>query len=157
MMKPRYIELVSKEVIISNIVSGILFIGMIILIANDVTAFMNDKLILVICTIAIALMTIGCFLVFIITGAMLLLGICYNYIAKKEYLKSCKKIQKLSNEFSEVYLKDFEEQGISKIIPQEEIKCMAKLSENGDVIYNIYVNQKVSTDDYVKFLKYFDI
>ena len=75
-----------------------------------------------------------------------------NYITKK----NIKKIQSLTNEFTPVFLKP-NENTLSTYIPSNEIKCMAKLDEDGKIIYKIQVDIEASTENYNAFLQEFEI
>lgn len=80
-----------------------------------------------------------------------------DFIDKKSYLKSLEEIKNLPNEFSEVILKNNNQTTLSKFIPNKEIKCIAKLDNDGNIIYQIHVDIEASTTDYEAFLKEFSI
>ncbi len=83
---------------------------------------------------------------------LLIFTLIGNYITKK----NIKKIQSLTNEFTPVFLKP-NENTLSTYIPSNEIKCMAKLDEDGKIIYKIQVDIEASTENYNAFLQEFEI
>lgn len=76
-------------------------------------------------------------------------------IGKHITKKNIKKIQSLTNEFRPVFLKPNGNE-LSMYIPNNEIKCMAKLDDNGKIIYKIQVNIENSTENYNAFLSEFE-
>lgn len=82
----------------------------------------------------------------------------YERNAQKSKEKSFEKIKlKLSNEFSEVKLKDPEISTLIDGVPNKAIKVMAKLDENDKIIFTIQVDAQIRTDSYKWFLDYFDV
>lgn len=75
-----------------------------------------------------------------------------NHITKK----NLKKIQTLTEEFTPVFLKQ-NGNTLPSYIPSNEIKCMAKLDEDGKIIYKIQVDIESSTENYNAFLSEFEI
>ncbi len=76
-------------------------------------------------------------------------------IGKHITKKNIKKIQSLTNEFRPVFLEPNGNE-LLMYIPNNEIKCMAKLDDNGKIIYKIQINIENSTENYNAFLSEFE-
>ena len=98
--------------------------------------------------IILSLVSLISFVIFIELFIFILIG---NHITKK----NIKKIHSLTNEFRPVFLKPNGNE-LSMYIPNNEIKCMAKLDDNGKIIYKIQVNIENSTENYNAFLSEFE-
>ena len=71
---------------------------------------------------------------------------------------SQKQILNLSDNFANVAIKDFDNFPLAKLISKDDISCIAKLSEDGKVIYSFNLKAKLyQTEDYEMILKYFDV
>lgn len=99
--------------------------------------------------ILLFLISLVSFIVFI---ELLICSLIGKYITKK----NLKKIQSLTNEFRPISLIP-NGNPLSTYIPNEEIKCMAKLDEDGKIIYKIQVDIESSTKNYNAFLSEFKI
>ena len=98
--------------------------------------------------IILSLVSLISFVIFIELFIFILIG---NHITKK----NIKKIHSLTNEFRPVFLKPNGNE-LSMYIPNNEIKCMAKLDDNGKIIFKIQVNIENSTENYNAFLSEFE-
>ena len=109
------------------------------------TVYINNIGVLI---IILSLVSLISFVIFIELFIFILIG---NHITKK----NIKKIHSLTNEFRPVFLKPNGNE-LSMYIPNNEIKCMAKLDDNGKIIYKIQVNIENSTENYNAFLSEFE-
>lgn len=91
-------------------------------------------------------------IMFICFITLLIFTLIGNHTTKK----NIKRIQSLTNEFRPIFLKPNGNE-LSSYIPNKEIKCMAKLDENGKIIYKIQVDIEASTENYNAFLSEFEI
>lgn len=82
-----------------------------------------------------------------------LLGIYFPPKAESE-----KHIKNLPNDFVNVDIKDFDNLPLSKFVSRGDISCIAKLDENGKIIYSFNIKPNhYQTDDYELFLKHFEL
>lgn len=109
------------------------------------TVYINNLGVLI---IILSLVSLISFVIFIELFIFILIG---NHITKK----NIKKIHSLTNEFRPVFLKPNGNE-LSMYIPNNEIKCMAKLDDNGKIIFKIQVNIENSTENYNAFLSEFE-
>lgn len=152
MLKERYGNFIPMW-IVSTI---LLFLSISIIIIHP-TICINNMILWLLVALVIGTIFIGGFVGFIVFSEAIIFITIMDHIDKKSYLKSLEEIKNLSNEFSEVILKNNNETPLSKFIPNKEIKCIAKLDDDGNIIYKIHVDIEASTTDYEAFLKEFNI
>lgn len=148
----------NKIIIIAIIISGVILLCTTVILKNNPTpAFIESRIILAIYVLIASMLIVVSGLSFIVFTEFLIIKLINDYIDKKKCDKNLVEIKKLSNEFSKVNLKDYEDSTIKELIPQSEIKCIAKLDENSKVIYKIQIDIESSTEDYNLFLEHFEI
>lgn len=153
----RYIVFEKKSVIIAVFVFIImLLVGLFIAINNIIPPFIiTNKIILVIYWIIIIVILIfGGFIGFVVSIEWLIMTIYDEHKINKCYKNVNKQ---LSNNFSKIELKDFETAKLSKFISNEDIICMARLDENGNINYKITVNIEDTTNKFKAFMESFYI
>lgn len=156
MKKQWYTSCIRKRVLISAIVSGIVFLLTVVLLTNDIISKVtNDTLQTTYSTIALSLAFIS-FVIFLATTELYVIGRLTYYLDKKQYQHDLIEVETLPNEFVEVKLHD--KSYLQKFITDDSIKCEAKFdTEKNCIIYKIAVNVEASIDDYAKFLENFEI
>lgn len=103
------------------------------------------------------IITFACFIGCISFPTVLIMEILHDKKLKKAYAISYIKIKRLSNDYSEVKIKNFANANLSDFISEEDIHCFAKLDENGNLVYKIQVDVEKTTDDYIQFTDNFEI
>lgn len=89
----------------------------------------------------------------IVCPEYLILNILEQRKRQKAYEKSCEEIQKLSNEFSNVKLKEHKHLSIDN----EDISVTAMLDEDGRILYQIHVDVVYYTTNYTSFCDTFEL
>lgn len=152
MRKERNLSKDEKVMKIAIIASLVIFIvGYLVL--KSILPISNIVIRFIVVAVILLLMFISCIIIITITTTL----ICCKVLDYMKQKSKNKVLRKLSNEFSEVKLKGFENSTVSNFISYEEIRCVAKLDENGKIIYQVYINAEDITDNYGLFLNTFEI
>ena len=87
-------------------------------------------------------------------GIIIFGSIMEHYYEKKD--KECFEIvkNKLSNEFKEIKISKSE---FPFDISKNLIKCMAKLDENNNIVYNFQIDTEITSDNYITFTDHFEV
>lgn len=153
MKKQRYILDLKKKLLISTFLAIVILIIALIIAKIIASSFEYNRISRTFIGLCVMIAIISFLAIWGFIG-LYIMFILDEHESKKSYLKSLVEIQNLSTEFTEVKLK----KQLSEFIPNEAIHCMARLDENGDVIYyQIKVDFESSTDDYETFLENFEI
>ena len=113
-------------------------------IVNNVPTSITGVLIIIVISLTICT-------VLLLGGILLSVHIPGNQVNEKQ-------MQNLSNDFVKLAIKDFDTFPLAKFISKEDISCIAKLDEKGNIVYSLNITTKLcQTRDYELFLKHFDI
>ena len=148
-------ELPLKGLFILAIITGVVLALMIFIISNNIMLPTDNRIIRLLYGFIIFMLLISSFFGFIVFVEALILAIIHNKTAEKSYKESLSKVQKClsSKFFVEVILKEIN----SDIFSKEDFVCMAKLDDDGNIIYKVNLDFEGKTDDYENFLKNFDV
>ena len=148
-------ELSLKELFILAIITGVVLALTIFIISNNIMPPRDNIIICIVYIFIIIVLLSSSFIGFIVFVEVLILTIIYNKKAEKSYKESLSKVQNClsSKFFSEVILKDIN----SDIFSEENFVCMAKLDDDGNIIYKVHLDLEGKTDDYENFFKNFDV
>lgn len=80
-----------------------------------------------------------------------------EYHKNKIHNRNLKKAERLSNEFKEVFLKNDKNFSFTEFKDYTPVHCLARIDENGKLIYKINSEFEVRTENYDIFFKYFEI
>lgn len=97
-------------------------------------------------------------LLFVVCGTLTIFFILTLYGLsgyQTSYEESLVKIKKLGSEYSPISLKNTTI--LSDLVRPADVKAVAQLNEDGKVAVQLCINSTYETDDYIYFLRYFNI
>lgn len=144
-----------KGLFIRAIITGVVLALMIVIISNNIMPPTDNRIICIVYVFIIIVLLVSSFLGFIVFVEVLILTIIHNKKAEKFYKESLSKVQNClsSKFFVEVKLKEIN----SDIFSKEDFVCVAKLDDDGNIIYKVHLDLEGKTDNYENFLKSFDV
>lgn len=160
MSKQRHegIEIKNGKIII--IISAIIFLITTIILSNNFIApsfIHNSKILYAIYALIVIVATFISGIALIATVELIIMCNQEKKKYRKKYETSLKKVQNLTNEFSEIEIQNCQETKLLDIVSKEAIKCFAKCDENNNIVYKIQIDFENTTDDCVEFFEKFEI
>lgn len=159
MKNKRYIDMAGKEVIITMIISIIVFgLMLLITINNWIPTFNGNRVLVGICIVTSALLLIASALFTLTTVEIFVIGLITKAVYNHKLKKACKILDnKLTDEYSYVKLYDMTDLKymINNAISSADVISQAKMS-NGKVAIKMQIN--IETEMFVdEFTDHFDI
>lgn len=159
MKNKRYISMTGKEVIMTMIISIIVFvITLLVSINNWIPSFSGNRVLVGICILIFAILLIASALCALMSVEIFIIGLITQAVSNRKFRKSCEIVEyTLSEEYTPVKVCDMDALRyiINDVVDVEDIISEAKMS-NGKVAIKMHIN--IETEIFVdQFTDNFDV